>query len=181
MLRASLLAMSVLLAGGFTAVSSASAGPFQHPHHRAAVRASFGAPVGVSAPTRRVAVQAPGRFRPIFAGRPQAYPPFAYLPSGYLPSSAAGRTIVASNGAHPALEANVTVTINPVPVVMGIRRAPDAAPVIYRISDGLQRGQTCRMAREQGRRRRMALAGVHHVQPDTTTPRIIIVRGSQRN
>jgi hypothetical protein len=112
----------------------------------------------------------------------------------------AGQTLLLEPAASTR---TINLTINRIPVVMGIRRAPEAAPLIYRIEQGggrhhgaghrshadgrrsapdakvLSLGEAHAHA---GQRHRRAggyhpSAGLQRREPaDTTTPRIIVVR-----
>lgn len=166
MLRASLFAMSACAFVGLLHAPAVMAGPSHHPHHRPVMRMPVAvAPVAVR-PNRPVVRQVVAR-RPVFIGVPQPFFPIA----GY-----ARTVLVQQVPAGPVLQ-DGEVTINRIPVVMGIRRAPEAAPVIYRIGDG----RDGRAERHEGRRRMSPSARVHHVVPDTTTPRIVVVRSRQRD
>lgn len=165
MLRASLFVVSFAAIAGFATTTSAFAGP-HHPHPRPLIRAQFGAPPAAARPSRPI-VRPVAPIRPIYVGYQQ--PLFPY----YGPT----RPIVVDHGPYTPAPPNVTVTLNPVPVVVGIRRAPEAAPVIYRIADGRDGDRIHRQGRHHERRRMAPSAGVHQLEPDTTTPRIVVVRG----
>jgi hypothetical protein len=162
MLRASCFFASALTIVTFTAPTATWAGPHHHPHQRPVVTA-------VSAATGSVALR---HRQPVARVTLVASPIFVGFPGPFLPYYRPVRTIfVGGPSAEPPR--SVTVTVNTFPTVVGIRRAPEAAPVIYRIEDS----RTDRRMRQHERRRMAPSAGVHHVSPDTTTPRIIVVRG----
>ncbi|MCX7342239.1 MAG: hypothetical protein NT037_17355 [Hyphomicrobiales bacterium] len=121
-------------------------------------------------PPPPVAVRLPGRpVRPIIQN--------AYLGS-VLPfyGYAYGQTVIIERNA-PA-PAAMQLTINTIPTVVGIRRAPEAQPLIYRIGDRggprlVNRGMRERWLAEHSRMRQ-ARSG--SAAPDTSGARIIIVR-----
>lgn len=161
MLRASLFGTSALLLASVLPATGSLAGP-GHSHQRAALAAVSPNPIGVRARSSLPIARPPVAVRPVFIG--------SSVP--FFPYSRPVRTVFvdSSTSTQPR---SVTVTVNTIPVVLGIRRPPEAAPEIYRIEDGRD-GQRLR----HGQNRQMApSAGVHHVPEDTTTPRIIVVRG----
>lgn len=162
MLRASLFAMSASLFAVLSFVPVAMAGPHHHSQQRPSVRGPVAFPVGARVPVSRPMVRPALPARPVIVG----YPLPAYPVLGWE------RQVIVTERPTPH-PANVTVTINPVPVVMGIRRPPEAAPVIYRIADQSEG----RLMRHHQHRRMAPAAGIHQLQPDTTTPRVVIVRG----
>jgi hypothetical protein len=167
MLRASLFVMSAGLCAALFQVPSAVAGP----HHRPMINAQIAVP-GTNAvrPVRRI-VRPVMPSQPVFIGYPQTVFPFYGL----------RRPVIFESGAGFAAPVDVNVTLNPVPVVVGIRRAPEAAAVIYRIADGRSGDRVSRHEMRQQRRHQAPSAGVHHLHPDTTAPRVIVVRGGYRD
>jgi hypothetical protein len=164
MLRASLVAMSAGLMAALVQVPVAEAGSYHHPHQRPAARGMIAASGNLAVRPMRPVVRPAVPVQPIYVGYPQPV----------FPVYESRRAIVIDNGPPPGAVQNVTVTVNPVPVVVGIRRAPEAVPVIYRIAEG----RAYHRMRRQEYRQIAPSAGVHHAAPDTTTPRIIIVRGA---
>jgi hypothetical protein len=171
MLRASLFATSVAIVSAFAATPSALAGPQHNPHVRPMLRVTAGFAGAAAIRPARPVVRPVAPVRPVLVGYPQPF--FPYYGSG--------RAMIVGNSPAASVPQDVTVTINPIPVVVGIRRAPEAAPVIYRIAEGREyrrlRHQEQRSGYDYGHRRMAPSARVHHVGADTTTPRIIIVRG----
>lgn len=73
----------------------------------------------------------------------------------------------------------VNLNINRVPVVLGIRRPPEAAPVIYRINphhDAVDSRIRDRAMADAARRAGRAGPGIRQMGEDTTSPRIVVVR-----
>ena len=202
MLRVSLYA-SVFLAVSSVAMSQAvfAAGPH---HHQGPAMQPRAAAVPGSVTTRSPRVARPAVHRPM--GPLRAASPvgpnaiFSPLPGPVFFNGAYGERQTLP--LEPAASTHtINLNINPIPVVLGIRRAPEAAPLIYRIEPGSVRHHGA-AHRSIGHGRRSAPdakvlslgephaarhqrhgrgdhqgAGVERRDPaDTTTPRIIVVR-----
>ena len=204
MLRASLYAFA------FVAVSSLAMSPAAlagGPHHRqgpAMQPRAATVPGSVSPRGPRVAEpvvhRRTGALRPASPFGPN--PVFSAFPGPVFFNGVygAGQTLLLEPAASTR---SINLTINRIPVVMGIRRAPEAAPLIYRIEQGGSRQHGARhrsMAHghrsapdakvlslgephSHAERQRWRGGGYRHgaVTPrrdpaDTTTPRIIVVR-----
>jgi hypothetical protein len=203
MLRASLYALAFFAASSLAVSHDGAAGGRHHHHHGPAMQARAALVPG--SVTSRGSRQA----RPVLsAGQRRAGPLTVASPFGPNPVfSAFPGPVVFNDGVREVLleptasTRSINLTINRIPVVMGIRRAPEAAPLIYRIEDGSgpQHGSRHRgfrhghraapdakvltlgaaqAARHHGRGQLdHHSAGVQRRDPaDTTTPRIIVVR-----
>ncbi|MCX7326372.1 MAG: hypothetical protein NTZ14_18565 [Hyphomicrobiales bacterium] len=114
--------------------------------------------------------------------RPPARPSRPVIQNAYLGSVlpfygyAYGQTVIIER--NPPAPAATQLTINTIPTVVGIRRPPEAQPLIYRIGDGggarlVNRGMRERWLAERSSMRQ-ARSGT--AAPDTSGARIIVVR-----
>lgn len=184
MLRASLIAMTAIMSACGFMIPQAGAAPALRNHghpapaaHRPSLHAYAARPVQrISEPRNRVALSTPGvghRFRHHAVG--------PVTLGSWLPWRYGGETTVVILPSAPARMDRP----RGLPVVAGIRPAPMAAPVIYRIERGAATGAEPMSGRhrhgvnahrmgaqpEARSRNRQAAAST-----DTTTPRVISVR-----
>jgi hypothetical protein len=203
MLRASLYTCAFLVVSSLALSPAALAGG-PHDRHGPRVQPRAAAvPGSVTVRGSHVARPAmPAMHRRMAASPFGPNPVFSSLPGPVFFNGVygAGQTLLLEPAASTR---SINLTINRIPVVLGIRRAPEAAPLIYRIEQGGGRhhgaahrsmaharrsapdAKVLSLAEPRahaGQQHRRAggyhpSAGVQRREPaDTTTPRIIVVR-----
>lgn len=128
---------------------------------------------------------------PAVAVRPPARPARPIIQNAYLGSVLPyyaygygygyGRPVVIERTVIPQQQSgNSQLTINTIPVVVGIRRAPEAQPLIYRIGDERAPRVTDRSMRDrwlaEHNQMRRPRSGMGPAGPEAFGPRIIVVR-----
>lgn len=204
MLRASLYICAFLVVSSLALSPAALAGGPHHRHGPGVQPRAAAVPGSVTVRGSHVARPAmPAMHRHMAASPFGPNPVFSSFPGPVFFNGVygAGQTLLLLEPA--ASTRTINLTINRIPVVMGIRRAPEAAPLIYRIEQGggrhhgaahrsmaharrsapaakvLSLGEPRAHAGQQHRRAGgyHPSAGVQRREPaDTTTPRIIVVR-----
>jgi len=201
MLRASLYACAVLVVSSLALSPAALAGGPRHHHGPGVQPRATAVPGSLTVRGSHVARPAmPAMHRRMAASPFGPNPVFSPFPGPVFFNGVygAGQTLLLERAASTR---TINLTISRIPVVMGIRRAPEAAPLIYRIEQGGGRHHGA-AHRSMAHSRRSApdakvlslgephmarhhrLSGGHRhsagMQPrdpaDTTTPRIIVVR-----